>query len=389
MTSIRILFPFLLLFLNGWGDILQAQGQTLTYGRESVLHSGILDEDRKLLIHTPPGYDEGDQSYPVLYLLDGEAHFFHGSGIAEYLARLGYMPEVIVVGIVNTDRTRDFSPVAVESEPTSGGADHFMAFLEKELFPFVEKEYRTQPFRILEGHSFGGTFAVYTLIRKPDLFQAYIAISPYLHYSNSYLLTEAKNNLRSRFRSPKYFFMCVANEAEYYEPLKQFAALLRERCGKNISFDYQIFDKETHMSVPHLGIYYGLKHIFSAWVIPDYRLQAGLASVEAFYAGLSEKYGYSVEVTEAILNRLGYLYLQNNDFKNATEIFLENTRRYPGSPNAWDSLGEAYERSGNAPAALECYRKAFELAQSTGSPNRGYFKANMDRLENRSGNQVP
>ncbi len=383
MVRNKKLFLFLsgllLTMVNGVG--LKGQDRQLLYGKEVVIHSSVLDENRKIFIHTPPAYDQEQTQYPVLYLLDGEAHFFHATGIVDFLTRLGYMPETIVVGITNTDRTRDFSPTHVSDMPSSGGADRFLAFLEKELIPYIDGNYRTAPFRILEGHSFGGTFAVYSLLREPELFGGYIVISPYLHYDDSFLLKEAQSALRSKYRSPKYFFMTMADELDYFEPLKQFSALIKSRCSKSIQFEYRIMDKENHGSVPHLGIYYGLKHIFSPWLMPQYRMQAGLESILAFYAGLSEKYGYEVELTEGILNQLGYLYLGNQDYKSAIEVFTENVRRHPNSPNVYDSLGEAFERSGDRIQALENYRKAVVLASEQGNANLEYFRKNAARLE--------
>ena len=77
------------------------------------------------------------------------------------------MPEVIVVGVTNTDRTRDLSPSRDPNFPTSGGADRFLDFFEKELVPFVESGYRTAPFRIFAGHSAGGLFALHAMRARP------------------------------------------------------------------------------------------------------------------------------------------------------------------------------------------------------------------------------
>ena len=76
-------------------------------GTTRQLHSDVLGEDRQLIIHLPQGYERGQQQYPVMYLLDGDAHFHHTTGITHFLTRGGYMPAMIVVAIPNTDRTRD------------------------------------------------------------------------------------------------------------------------------------------------------------------------------------------------------------------------------------------------------------------------------------------
>ena len=82
----------------------------ITLGVRARLTSRILGEERRYLVYTPVGYETGTQRYPVLYLFDGDAHFHHVTGIVSYLSQLGRMPEMLVVGVSNTDRTRDFTP---------------------------------------------------------------------------------------------------------------------------------------------------------------------------------------------------------------------------------------------------------------------------------------
>jgi predicted alpha/beta superfamily hydrolase len=106
------------------------------------------------------------------------------------------------VGIANTDRTRDLTPThadiknpdgtTVTAFPTSGGADRFLDFIQTEPIPEIEKRYRTAPYRIFAGHSVGGLLAIHALITRPDLFNAYIAVSPSLQWDNGHTLRQAQ-----------------------------------------------------------------------------------------------------------------------------------------------------------------------------------------------------
>ncbi|MEJ2582656.1 MAG: alpha/beta hydrolase-fold protein, partial [Acidobacteriota bacterium] len=152
-------------------------GEPITIGETITIQSKILDEERTILVSTPAGYDQSSQRYPVLYMTDGDAHFTHTRGTVDFLVRNGLMPEVIVVGVTNTDRTRDLTPNHIASRtigervfesPTSGGAPKFLIFFEKELFPYVDEHYRTNPMRLFSGHSFGGLFALNAFFSKPE-----------------------------------------------------------------------------------------------------------------------------------------------------------------------------------------------------------------------------
>ncbi len=183
-----LLSAFVLLVLFSTSAFAQYGGPT-----KLTIKSKVLGEDRAILVRTPANYDTNKRTYPVLYMTDGDAHIDHTSGTLEFLARNGRMSEMIVVGIPNTDRTRDLSPtkptatlaqLARPQFPTAGGADNFLKFIETELIPEIEKTYRTQPYRVLAGHSLGGLFAVHAMITKPDLFNSYVAVSPALNWDN-------------------------------------------------------------------------------------------------------------------------------------------------------------------------------------------------------------
>ncbi len=155
----------------------------VTIGTVDSVMSGVLKERRKVLIYTPPSYRDttfAPRRYPVLYLLDGDAHFHSVTGLIQILATgvngTFVIPEMIVVAIPNTDRLRDLSPTHVDNgfdgKPspamkTSGGMPNFLSFIRGELIPHVDSAYRTAPYRVLVGHSLGGIAVVNALYTMP------------------------------------------------------------------------------------------------------------------------------------------------------------------------------------------------------------------------------
>ncbi|MEQ1693708.1 MAG: alpha/beta hydrolase-fold protein [Gemmatimonas sp.] len=136
--------------------------------------SKALGETRVVHISVPPNYRLAKQRYPVVLLLDGQVRPFFDLAVAT----AGYdlignmrefaMPQQIVVGVEQGDRSADLARNDVA----------FTRFLTEELLPYVDREYRTLPFRTLIGHSLAGRFALLTLCRAPDQFSATVAISP-------------------------------------------------------------------------------------------------------------------------------------------------------------------------------------------------------------------
>lgn len=149
--------------------------------------SEIMGEERTLLVHVPSNYTQSGEKYPVIYMLDaGAMQMTMMVGILEQQANAGEIPPMILVGITNTNRNFDLTPTAMGFPHERGNGEKFMQFVEKEVVPMIEKGYRTQPFRIFAGHSFGGLMVNYSLATRPDLFDAYIASSPALHWDNCY-----------------------------------------------------------------------------------------------------------------------------------------------------------------------------------------------------------
>jgi len=347
--------------------------------RATKISSTILEETRFISIYLPENYMQSESKYPVFYLLDGGFHLDHAGAAADYLATRGHMPDIIVVAIHNIDRSRDFSPVHVDNIPTSGGAEKFLGFLSEELLPYLDENYRTAGFNILLGHSFGGTFIGYTLLEKPKLFDAFVAVSPYLMFADNFVVNKSSKKLKP-FKQTKYFYMTVGNEERYFDALEEYTSIMKENAGESVIFKYVKMPEEDHLTTPYLSVFSGLKFIFSGWQLPEELLQGDLEGIDKHYKQISLRYGIELETPEPVINALGYRYLQDGDFEKAIAIFKTNVKRYPGSANVYDSLGEALENNGNSEEAAQNYQKAIDLGEKSGDPSLPVYKTNLARV---------
>jgi tetratricopeptide (TPR) repeat protein len=288
---------------------------------------------------------------------------------------------MMVVAIPNTNRNRDLLPTKMAHVRNSGGGDNFLKFIETELIPFVDNNYRTHPYRVLVGHSFGGLFAVYTLLTKPKLFDAYIAISPSLHWDDLLVLKKAMKLFKSKLSFKKFLYMTMGNETrDMLASIKNFCKILREKGPLDLKWHYEYMKKEDHGSTPHRSIYNGLETLYSGWRLPQKSFMAGLKSIQKHYKGLSKKYGYHIPVPEYELNRLGYSLLSRKEIGKAVDIFKRNIQLYPDSPNVYDSLGEAYEAANQLEEAKKNYEIACKKANEITYPQHKIFKMHLFRV---------
>ncbi len=363
----------------------------IVLGETARIHSEILNEDRALRIYLPPRYELSSERYPVLFLPDAETRFLHTAATAATLAQAGHVPQMIVVALDNTNRTRDLTPQwlgevpeehpLAKAAPQGGGGDEFLRFLREELVPWVDRSYRTVPFRILVGHSFGGLLAVHSFLTHPADFDAVVAISPTLAWDGEAELRRAEGLFASTPSLRGRLFLTVGNEGDpMHTAFEHFRDLLRTRAPEGLRWHAEVLPDQDHGSVPIPSVDRGLEWIYAKWRLPPSTRQAGLDLVDAHFAALSREYGYPVHPPEALVNALGYQALGAGDTQKAIEILQRNVRDFPASPNVYDSLGEAVEAAGQLERARDLYRRAWVMGKEADDPNAAAYEAHVDRV---------
>ncbi len=372
-------------------------GEPITIGETLTIDSKVLGEERTVVVSTPAGYDQSQEGYIVLYMTDGPAHLTYTRGIADVLARNGLAPNLIIVGVANTDRTRDLTPTRTDyprldgrvvQAPNSGGAAEFLKFFEKELIPFINSRYRTLPYRIFSGHSFGGLFAINALVTRPDLFDAVMALSPSLRWDNDLPIRMTEDFLDDRKTFNATLFVAMGNEEEG-DPrpnrLDRLESTLQAADVDGLQWRVIRHPDENHGSVVLRAQDEGLRFVFEDWLLPmdpeTRRFVGGLDVFKKHYAKQSDRFGFTVQPSEQTVNLVGYQLLGQDQPEEALEFFRYNITLYPTSANVYDSLGEALEREGLMDEALANYSKAVANAAAQGDVRLPIFIENKDRAK--------
>jgi uncharacterized protein len=355
------------------------------------IESKVMGETRTILVRTPASYATGAQAYPVLYMTDGDRQLPNMAATTDFLSREGRMPEVIVVGISNTDRTRDLTPTHVESLqqdgrtlqfPTSGGGAKFLSFIETEVIPYIEKNYRTRPYRVFAGHSFGGLFALQSLFTRPQLFNAVIAVSPALVWDDRWPIRRATELVEKNRELDRTLVVSLGDEGEGLErEFHALEALFKSRAPKGFEFEAIKFADEDHGSVVMPAHYASLRKVFAPW---RFDLAGDPATLypraREHYAKLSKRAGFPIPIPDQTGNFIAYQLLLAGKIPDALEAFKANVAAYPASANVYDSLGEAYERAGDRERAKENYARATEIGKKINDPNANVYERNLQRV---------
>jgi len=200
-------------------------------------------------------------------------------------------------------------------------------------------------------------------------------------YDENDLVKSAEEKTPDKYKKQKDFFITIGEEPNYYDAIDEFIAIMEKQNPENFKLDYKKFKGETHATVPLISMYYGLEHIFSGYQLTIEVFREGLEAIDKHYADLTKQFGYEIKTPEQVINQLGYSYLVQDEFEMAIEIFSENTKRFPVSANVYDSLGEAYEKSGNIDQAEENYKMAVKLGEANNHPFLNVYKINLERVK--------
>ena len=337
------------------------------------VRSNVLGETRKISIYKPEVFPEYAEAVsPVIYVLDGEFYTDYVSTMINLMCeRFVTMPPIIVVGIENIGRegigrNRDMTPLVAKDSSifkTSGGAENFIKFIREELFPFVEKDHKKTPYRVIVGHSLGGLLVMHSFLKHPGMFNAYLASDPSMWMDqNAYMPIpiEAINKMQAYDGS---LFMSTVNNPSLVTNARKVDSLFKSRSPKGLSYKFMEYPREDHLTVCFKSYYEGFRFFFQMDP-PEYDKQPGELTYELFekhYQSLSRIFGYNMKPPENVVNNFGYLLLMSSEVDKALEFFKKNVENYPNSANVYDSYGEAFLKKGDKKNAMINYDKAFQM----------------------------
>jgi predicted alpha/beta superfamily hydrolase len=405
----RIYFGFFILFFSLSPCFAQIKTKDIVIGSSYSFIPKNIEGTIELSVHLPAGYEASTEKYPTLYLLDTDQDFVFGSAVADFLADNDRIPGLVVVGVF--------------LGKASGAPPALIAFLENELFPFVEKNYKVEPCRILYGHSARSFATLYILLNRPDFFYGYICAGfgltspPWTTAIDLVKLSETKISEMKTLKKSLYF--ALGNEQPFFPGVRKFMDILTAKAPKDLDWNYENMPNDDHFSNKLKTLYNGLEFVFKGWYPPVDIAKAGPEAIKSHYDRLSDRLGFKtgipqkamyravmnwlayqnqVEVALAVVKGLKEKYsfdcgvkegdfifgagsaMNSSNFDDAIKIYSYLCNEHPQSPADFNGLGEVYEKIGKPEQAMRNYEKAVRLAQANNDPSLKKYQGNLDRM---------
>jgi len=302
----------------------QVENSEITIGFNHTIKSSILNQDRTIQIYLPDSYTNSEQSYPVLYILDGQWFFSSGVAIQKALRTPGALPEMIVIGIKNSNPLRR----------TLFGDENkkFTDFLKNELIQYIDSNYRTTQERIIFGWEAAAYYISELILKETEMF-------------NGGIITDggyASENLVKDFRSNKDIYLFMANSRKDIYNIGStdaFSEILKMNEPKNLIWKYELFNDEVHKSLAYLAMYKGIKFYYHNYESPtiesiqQYNDLGGMDYLTAFSKERAKRFGGDGNIDDDAKNRLIWLALNRNNFEYFNLFMTEfadvlSTERY-------------------------------------------------------------
>lgn len=371
----------------------------VSVGESFSIKSDILGEDRPYLVYQSENCKTGGKNAPcpVLYILDGPSHFHYASGMLSYMAGNSQIPEMTMVAIPNTaDRMHDLTPTysnldyrgkKTKAQENSGGGNDFLDFLEKELVPEIEKTYQPMPYRVFSGHSLGGLMALHSLIERPELFHAYIAVDSSLWWHDQELVKRAMVKLKEMPDLRNKVFITVADHTPrgsesstvMESAAERYLYALQANGSPHLKADLKIYPGHSHGSVAFPSLYDGLLFIFDGYMSPPPSVtRGGINAVTAYYHSYLDPWGVNLEPPLHVFFDMAQLAGQNNNPEKGLGYLQHALSLQPKEPMVHFMVAGVYEEMKKPEQAIDHYKQALELAPHFAT----YIQPRIDALEN-------
>lgn len=391
----RSIFAALLLFFCVNSLFAKVNPQNLI---NANVYSTILKENRDLRILLPNEFKDTYFSYPVIYLLDAESNFATGVEVLSFLMDNHFIPPHVIVGIPNTDRFRDMTPVdSVLNKtifPTRGGADTFLQVLESDIFPFVAKEYRGSSRRLVMGHNYSGLFVMHAFLSRPELFDRYMAFSPILWWNDTAMLHDMDLFLTKNSSVRKHLFMSFAKEAKnMLEACKELAKLLEEKAPVDLKWKYEWMPDEDHYSLYRKSLMRGMEVIFKDYKYPSVEdlAEGGVGSANGFLRDIMLNYGRKEKLPYSLLESVCLQLKQDERYDEAIKFLTYTSVNYPERAEPYFYAGEIYESTNKPKQAFKFYEVAHHKDKGRWDYEQKYLAIQklLEEMRNKEQNKTP
>ena len=325
---------------------------------------------RTFTVVTPASYETNpEKSYPTLLILDGEYLLDPFEGILKYGAYWDDLPEMIIIAVnQNYGETRFADSEFDDAGFPAGSGANFFEFIGQELYPYIDKKYRTIPFRMIAGHDTTAGFLNFYLYKDNPIFNAYISLAPEMAPQMEKRVAERL----TKITKPVFYYQATG-EADLKEINEKAAELdTNIKAIPNASFKYQndAFKGASHYSLVAKAVPNAIYFIFDGYQpISMVEFQDKILKLDAGYADyliakydeLEKRFGFKIKPRLSDFKASEAAILKNKAYNELQTLGEYADKHYPKTILGTYHQALYFEKTGNYKKAVKTYQRAFTL----------------------------
>jgi hypothetical protein len=332
----------------------------VTIGKNKKFVSKLLGGEVTYSEHLPVGYDNSKIDYPVIYMMNGQiiSSFASAAATLDNLSN-ERIPDMILIGISNTDKAGAYWSCPNDTGYVKGG-EMFYKFLKEEFIPEIEKNYRTNDYKILAGQSNTGLFVMYNFLFHPELFDAYIVASPMFNWCPDFYLNKTKSFLMDNAQINKKLYVSYG-DLDYVEVLSHindFKDILKQ-APKSLKWQVELIQNAGH--VPFVTLNNALLFFFSECTMNAERKKLKISEIKSHFNSLSKEYGFTVNPKAGVLFDMAMDLKNQKKFVESIDMFKYLISLYSDSETYYFYLGQTYQEKGDIGLARENYKQSLSI----------------------------
>ncbi len=357
---------------------------------KDTIFSQKMNEEREITIGLPESYNTNKtKKYPLLIVLDGDFLFDPFQGALSYGNYWDDLPEVIIVGISqnkNNERETDCTVDEATGLPSEKG-EQFFEFIGMELIPYIQKQLRIAPFRMIAGLDTTAGFLNFYLYKDQPIFNAFISLSPELPLGMEEQIPERL----AAIQQPLFYYHCSA-DGDFTKMSNRIKILdegVKKMSNPSLNYQFEYFKGVSHYSLVLHAIPSALYQIFSVYQpISTAEFQDKIVKLPSGYVDyLINKY----DVIEKSFNLK--MSIRINDFKAIEAAIIKNAaypefeklaqlakKNYPKSMLSEYHMAQFYEKTGDVKKAAKAYQSAFQY-EEIGDLTKDMMLEKVDELK--------
>lgn len=389
------------------GSLQVLSEEPVTIGHKARLRSKILNDEVEMKIWAPESFEisSSDHTYPVIFVNGEHGNQFFPAlvGIVKHLGDRERIPESIVVSLTDLGDIPKIYTHGMWGAETLGGEGNpeaSVAHLEREVIPFLEREYRANGTRMMIGVSGSSLFPIHLFNERPDLFDSHVWVAAAdtigMGYSpDSTFIDTFEASFAAQLRREAKIYLGVAeSDLEKRPDYRANLDDLTSRLGRfgGLDLEVEIVAGADHYTVFLDAVLAALEQNFppARWAsrYRDLVAQPGnaLENIDRYYRELSKEVGFEVLPRADRWNNVNSLrfmtrhLIREGRSAEALEVARRRIEYRPRSAPAYAGLADAHEAAGELKAAIEAQKRALDLARQASEVDLGRYEERLQSL---------